>query len=165
MTVYVYEFALPGTARRAVRRLVSCGVDEAKVSLVMRAGHDRHIMPAGVFDARAFIDVLRRGLAIGGVAGLFAWVAALVWRDLGMGAVPAPAPLASHIVGTLAGGVLASLYCAWQSVRRGLLERRREGGGVLLVLRGSADDNELVRRLMLSEAPVTPRAARQALRA
>lgn len=146
MTSYVYEFEIPGAARRAVRRLVASGISEEQVSLMMRHKLERRAIGNGIFYAPVFVDALRRGLAIGGVIGLFLGVAELVFREFGVVAM-VPGPLALIVEGAAFGTVLALAYASLRCVRRWLLERRARSG-ILLVINTNGQDDALIRRLM-----------------
>ena len=146
MTSYVYEFELPGTARRAVRRLVASGISEDQVSLMMRHKLERRAIGNGIFYAPVFVDALRRGFAIGGVAGLFLGVTELVLREFGIVAL-VPGPLALIAGGAALGTVFALAYASLRCARRWLLERRAHSG-ILLVVNTNGQDDAVVRRLM-----------------
>jgi hypothetical protein len=146
MTSYVYEFEMPGAARRAVRRLVASGISEEQVSLMMRHKLERRTTVNGIFYTPVFVDALRRGLAIGGVAGLFLGVMEFVFREFGIAAM-VPGPLALVVEGAACGAGLALAYAIMRCTRRWLLERRAHSG-ILLVVNTNGQDDALVRRLM-----------------
>lgn len=153
MKRYIYAFDSVESARTAVTSLRARGIDEKCISLIARSDIQLEKIPDRFLDASTdFVPALGRGVAIGGVTGLFAGIIAMAIPPLGI------AVGGSVLLSFFAGGAMLG---AWTSALVGSsvpdeirrkFEDEIKAGCTLLVIDSSAGNDALITTLMAAGA-------------
>jgi hypothetical protein len=149
MRRYIYAFDSAESARKAVDDLRREGIGDECISLIARADIQLEEIPDRFLDASTdFAPALGRGVAIGGITGLFAGIIAMSIPPLGI-AMAGSALLAFFGGGAMLGAWTSALIgtSVPNAVRR-KFEDEIKAGRTLLVIDSSADNDILISRLM-----------------
>jgi|SRR5450432_857117 len=153
MKRYIYAFDTVESARAAVTVLRQNEIGEKCISFIARSDIQLEKIPDRFLDASTdFMPALGRGVAIGGVTGLFAGIVAMAIPPLGI------AMAGSVLLAFFGGGAVLG---AWTSaligssvpdpVRR-KFEDEIKAGRTLLVIDSSGDNEAIITTLMTAGA-------------
>lgn len=149
MKRYIYAFDSPESAHAAVIALRLNGIDEKYISLIARADIQLEKIPERFLDAsNDFVPAIGRGVAIGGITGLFAGLIAMAIPPLGI-ALGGSALLAFFGGGAMLGAWTSALVGASvpNEIRR-KFEDEIQAGRTLLVIDSHAGNDALIIGLM-----------------
>jgi uncharacterized membrane protein len=149
MKRYIYAFDTAESAYGAVIALRLNGIDEQCISLIARADIQLEKIPEHFLDASTdFVPAIGRGVAIGGVTGLFAGLIAMAIPPLGI-ALGGSALLAFFGGGAVLGAWTAALVGSSvpDPIRR-KFEDEIQAGRILLVVDAHAGNDALITGLM-----------------
>lgn len=156
-------------ARAVVRHLKGDGIDGRNIYVLAKGVAGTEDLPDAGPEADDFLPAFERGIGIGGLAGLFLGVAALIFRSTSL-IVGGGGVLLVGLVGASLGGLLTGMAGAsFPSSRLRVFEKEIEGGKILIMVdvpkKRVAQVNELIRsvdpevevRGVEPRAPVIPR--------
>jgi hypothetical protein len=149
MKRYIYAFDSVESAHAAVMTLRLNGIDEQRMSLIARADIQLEEIPEKYLNAPTdFMPALGRGVAIGGITGLFAGLVAMAIPALGI-AIGGSALLAFFGGGAVLGAWSSALVGSSvpDAIRR-KFEDEIEAGRTLLVIDSNGTNDVLVTALM-----------------
>ena len=149
MKRYIYAFDSPESAHTAVIALRLNSIDEKAISLIARSDIQLEKIPERYLDASTdFVPALGRGVAIGGITGLFAGLVAMAIPPLGI-AIGGSALLAFFGGGAILGAWSSALVGASvpDPIRR-KFEDEIQAGRTLLVIDSNGSNDALITGLM-----------------
>lgn len=146
-------FLSPDTrhARAVVQQLKGDGIEERNIYVLAQSDIDLEDLPDAGPEADDFLPAFERGIGIGGLAGLFLGVAALVFRSTSL-IVGGGGVLLAGLVGASLGGLLTGMAGAlFPSSRLRVFEKEIEAGKILVMVdvpKNRAEHvNALIRRV------------------
>lgn len=155
-----------GHARAVVRGLKDDGIEDQNIYVLAKSDAELEDLPEAGPEANDVLPAFERGIGIGGLAGLFLGVAALVFRSTGL-IVGGGGVLVAGLVGASLGGLLAGMAGAsFPSSRLRAFEEEIEAGKILVMVdvprNRVAHVNELIRSVHpeVEVRGVEPRAPR-----
>jgi uncharacterized membrane protein len=149
MKRYIYAFDSAASAHAALITLRLNGIDEQCMSLIARSDIQLEKIPEKYLDASTdFMPALGRGVAIGGITGLFAGLVAMAIPPLGI-AIGGSALLAFFGGGAVLGAWSSALVGSSipDEIRR-KFEDEITAGRTLLVIDADGNNDALITTLM-----------------
>lgn len=121
-------------ARAVVRELKDDGIEERHIYVLAKGDAELQDLPDAGPEADDFLPAFERGIGIGGLAGLFLGVAALVFRSTSL-IVGGGGVLLVGLAGASLGGLLTGMAgAAFPNSRLHIFEQDIEAGKILVMV-------------------------------